>query len=86
MLIIMAFWVKRKKITKGTAIIREPAAKLVNSFFLSDTKEKSPRASVCFAGERRTILGKIKSIQGPVKLEIPKKVMMGFVTGRMILV
>ena len=83
MLIIIDFCVKMKNMAKGIAIIREPAAKFVNSFFLSVTKEKSPNARVCFSVERRTILGKIKSIQGPVKLEIPKKVII--VEGMLIL-
>ena len=84
MLIIMAFCVKRKKITKGMVITRAPAAKLVNSFFLSVTKAKSPNAKVCLPGERSTSLGKIKSIHGPVKLEMPRKVMIGLVIGRII--
>ena len=84
MLIIIAFCVNRKKITNGIQITKEPAAKFVNSFFLSETKENKPNASVCFSGLLKTNFGKIKSIHGPVKLEIPRNVIIGFVTGRMI--
>ena len=70
-----------KKITKGMAIIKEPAAKVVKSFFLSVTKLNKPKASVCLLTERKTIFGKTKSIQGPVNVVIPKKVMMGLATG-----
>ena len=54
---------------------------MVKSFFLSVTKLKRPSAKVCLLTERKTILGKTKSIHGPVKVVIPKKVMMGFATG-----
>ena len=53
----------------------------MNSFFLSVTNVSSPIASVCFAFERSTNFAKIYSIQGPVKLEIARKVIIGFVSG-----
>ena len=84
MLNIIDFCVNRKKITNGMAIINDPAAKLVNSFFLSDTKLHNPNASVCLSALLNTIFGKMKSIHGPVKLEIPRNVMIGFVIGRII--
>ena len=71
---------------KGTAMIKEPAAKFVNSFFLSETKLKRPSANVCFSVERKTIFGKIKSIHGPVKLETARNESIGFVTGKIICV
>ena len=45
-------------------MIIEPAANVVNSFFLSVTKLNKPSASVCFSGERKIIFGKMKSIHG----------------------
>jgi hypothetical protein len=58
-LVIKVFCVVKKKITNGIATIRAPAEKVVNSFFLSETKLNNQSASVCFSTERRTILGKI---------------------------
>ena len=63
-------------------MIREPAENVANIFFFSVTNPNNPCAMVCTFDDRSTNFGKIKSIQGAIKLVIVSNTMMGLDTGR----
>ena len=74
-----------KKITNGIQITNAPAANNVNWFLVPSIKLIRPIASVYFSFCPNTILGKIQSIHGPVKLVIARKIIIGLAIGRMTL-
>ena len=75
-----------KRIAKGIATSKAPAANIVKlSFALPLISSNKPTARVFFASLLSTSRGKIKSIQGPVKLTRVRKTICGRAEGTIIL-